>query len=282
MTTTSRSERAVGAAVAVAARYGLHVGHPHVLWDSNNIVVHLRPTPVVAKVARADGSWYAATLGRELAVGAHAATMGAPVAQPSPELPPEVHWHEGRALTFWRYYEHDASIHIDCAAAAAALKEVHRALASYVGALPRWRPDVPDLRAVLLDGHSRRLRERDRDFLIAQYERLRGELAGRELRRQAIHGSPHGYNRLCVGGRVVWIDLESACIGPQEWDAAHVGCPEAFEAADRRLLDLLGDLVSLKTAVACWARMDEAPDLAWHAAHHLGVLRSRSLRRKRS
>jgi Ser/Thr protein kinase RdoA (MazF antagonist) len=253
-----------------------------VLWDSNNTVVHLDPMPIVAKVARGGRGESAAALGRELAVGAHAARMGAPVAEPSPELPCEVHWHDGQALTFWRYYEHDPGVRVECAVAAAALDEVHRALSSFVGPLPRWRPDVPDLRAVLLKGHSRRLRERDRDFLIAEHERLSGELAGEELRRQPIHGSPHGYNRLCVDGRIVWIDLESACVGPLEWDAVHVGCPEAFGAADRRVLGLLDDLMRLKTAVACWARMDEAPDLAWHAAHHLGVLRSRSLGRKTS
>lgn len=278
--TTSHSERAVEAAVAVAARCGLRVGHPKVLWDTNNTVVHLYPAPIVAKVARSGDSESAAALDRELAVGAHVARMGAPVAEPSAELPREVHWHDGHALTFWRHYEHDPRARVECAVAAASLNEVHRALASFLGDLPRWRADMPDLRAVLLEEHSRRLRARDRDFLIAEYERLSTELAGKVLLRQAIHGSAHGYNRLCVGGRVVWIDLESACIGPPEWDAVHVGCPEAFGAADRRVLGLLDDLMRLKTAVACWARMDEAPDLAWHAAHHLGVLRSRSLRRQ--
>ena len=75
-----RSERAVAAAVAVAARHGISAGQPRVLWDSNNTVVHLHPAQVVAKVAanerRPEG---AVALSRELAVAAHLAALGAPV-----------------------------------------------------------------------------------------------------------------------------------------------------------------------------------------------------------
>jgi hypothetical protein len=50
--------------------------------------------------------------------------------------------------------------------------------------------------------------------------------------------------------------------------------------ASRTLRELFADIASVNTAIACWAWMDEAPDLAWHAAHHLGVPRSRRLRRR--
>jgi hypothetical protein len=96
---------------------------------------------------------------------------------------------------------------------------------------------------------------------------------------QPIHGAAHRYNLLDLGGRVLWIDLETACRGPLEWDVVHLGCSEPFPEADASLLDLLGDLTSLKVAIACWLRLDVAPDLAWHAAHHLGRLRARALRR---
>jgi hypothetical protein len=279
--TTPRSERAIGAAVAVAARHGVRVGQPHVLWDSNNTVVHLHPAPVVAKVAanerRRDG---AEALARELAVGMHRAGLGAPAAEPSPDLPCEVHWQDGLAMTFWRYYEHDPDAEAPCRVIAATLRELHQALRSFPGALPDFRAGIPDARAVFEQVRSRRLRERDRDFLVAEHDRLRAELDELAVRIQPIHGSPHGYNRLTVGGSILWIDMETTCLGPLEADIGFTGCHEEFPEAEPRLLALFADLTTANTAVACWARMDEAPDLAWHAAHHLGVLRSRSLRRR--
>jgi hypothetical protein len=278
---TPRAERAVRAAVAVATRHGLRVTSPDVLWDSNNTVVHLPPAPVVAKVAtnerRPDG---AVALARELAVGTHLAGLGAPAAEPSRELPPRVHGHDGLPMTFWRYYEHDSDANAPCPAVAAALRELHLALRSYPGPLHDFRASIPDARAVLAGGHSRRLRERDRDFLVAEHDRLRAEIDDVRFGLQPIHGSPHSYNRLTVGGRVVWIDFETVCLGPLEADIGFTGCRDEFPEADPRLLALFADLTSANTAVACWARMDEAPGLAWHAAHHLGVLRARRLVRR--
>ena len=49
--TPTIQDAAVRAAVTVAARFGLAAEEPVVLADGANIVVHLRPAPVVAKVA---------------------------------------------------------------------------------------------------------------------------------------------------------------------------------------------------------------------------------------
>ena len=99
-------EAAVRAAVTVATRFGLASDEPAVLADGANIVVHLRPAPVVAKVAastpsvRADNQDW---LQRELDVSAFLLAEGAPVAPPSPELPPVTHHHDGHVMSFWRY-----------------------------------------------------------------------------------------------------------------------------------------------------------------------------------
>lgn len=278
---TLRSERAVAAAVAEAARHGISAGQPRVLWDSNNTVVHLHPAPVVAKVAAnerpRDGG---GTLSREMAVAVHLAAVGAPAVEPSPEVPSQVHWQDGLEMTFWRYYEQDVDVQVPCETIADSLRELHHALRSFPGALPDFRAGIPDARVVFDRGHSRRLQRRDLDFLVEEHDRLRAELDQLEPQLQPIHGSPHGYNRLTLHGSVRWIDFETVCVGPIEADVGFVGCHEAFPEADPRLLALFAELTTANTAVACWARMDEAPDLAWHAAHHLGVMRSRSLRRR--
>jgi hypothetical protein len=63
-----RRARAVGAASAVGRSYGLDVGDPLVLADSNNTIVHVRPAPVVAKVGTTGIQHGPAVLDREPAV----------------------------------------------------------------------------------------------------------------------------------------------------------------------------------------------------------------------
>jgi hypothetical protein len=51
LSTEERRERAIKAATKIAATYRIKSDAPVVLKDSNNTVVHLAPSPVVAKVA---------------------------------------------------------------------------------------------------------------------------------------------------------------------------------------------------------------------------------------
>ena len=73
----------------VADEAGLRVRRPLVLRDATNLLVHLAPAPVVARVAtgtsaiRSGDAW----LARELAIAGHLAKVGAPVVAPSAELP---------------------------------------------------------------------------------------------------------------------------------------------------------------------------------------------------
>ena len=117
-------------AVAVARAHGLRVEAPVILRDQLNVLVHLRPAPVVARVAgtiavvRPGTAWQA----RELSVTAHLARAGAPVVAPSDELPPGPHEHNGRVISFWR---HAPAVEVDAAAAGEALAHCHEALRTY-------------------------------------------------------------------------------------------------------------------------------------------------------
>ena len=128
---------ALAAAVAVAEAHGLRCDDPVILRDQLNVLVHLRPAPVVARVAgpiarvRPGTTWQR----RELAIAAHLARAGAPVVAPSPELPPGPHEHEGRVLSFWTYAEViDAPA--DPVAAGEGLRFCHEALRDFHGSLP--------------------------------------------------------------------------------------------------------------------------------------------------
>ncbi|HEX6450547.1 MAG TPA: hypothetical protein VF060_13920 [Trebonia sp.] len=76
---------AVRAAVTVSARLGVACTEPTVLADGANVIIHLRPAPVVAKVPASTPAVRpdpAARLQRELDVAAFLIQAGIPVMPP--------------------------------------------------------------------------------------------------------------------------------------------------------------------------------------------------------
>jgi predicted trehalose synthase len=258
----------IEAAVGVASRFGLVVEDPLVLHDSNNTVVWLRPHAVVAKVA----TGHHRRLDLEMAVGRHLAACGAPVVAPADALPQMPHRLGGLEATFWTYEHQAEDQELDEEQLALALDQVHRALNTFPGALPDFDDELDSVATVLSDPvRSPALGTTDRALLLSALSLLRRDLAACASPQRALHGSPHNGNVLFVQGKVLFIDFETVCRGPLEWDLAHVGdgVLRAYPACfDSTALRLCQGLVSVKTAAWCWARY-EHKDLRWHARHHL-------------
>ena len=104
------SSQAIVAAVAVAEAHGIRCDLPEVVADGSNVLVHLKPAPVVARVATTTGlvrkpvEWW---LTLDLAMAGYLAAQNFPVVRPSVEVPPGPHLHDGLALSFWEFVEHD-------------------------------------------------------------------------------------------------------------------------------------------------------------------------------
>jgi hypothetical protein len=93
---------AARAAVAAAASLGVRCAEPALLADGANVIVHLRPSPVVAKVAASTTAIRpdpARWLQRELDLAAFLTRAGAPVMAPSPEVPATAHRAGGHVMT---------------------------------------------------------------------------------------------------------------------------------------------------------------------------------------
>jgi len=139
---------AVRAAVSVAAGLGVACTEPLVLADGANVVVHLSPSPVVAKVAastaavRADG---AAWLQRELDLAMFLSRADIPVMAPSSEVPAIVHHGGGQVMSFWTYLEPSGAGLASDATIGSMLRDLHAALRCCPGSPPVLAPlsDIP-------------------------------------------------------------------------------------------------------------------------------------------
>ena len=91
-----------------------------------------------------------------------------------------------------------------------------------------------------------------------------------------LHGSPHRGNIVVTRTGIWFLNFETACTSPLEWDLAHTGEGTARAYPGRPNPALLGvcrGLVSVKTAARCWAGYGH-PALRWHAEHHLAAVKT--------
>jgi len=212
---------ASGAAVSAAAGLGIACAEPVILADGANIIVHLSPAPVVAKVAastpevRPDS---AAWLQRELDAAAFLAAAGAPVMAPSPEVPAVTHRSGGLVMSFWPYLRPATEAPPGPATAGSMLRDLHAVLRSYPAAVPVLAP-LGDIPAFLARPRSQVSPARAA-ALAAAFTRLTAELDARPGPVQVLHGDAGAGNLMATAGGWIWHDFEDICSGPVAWDLA--------------------------------------------------------------
>jgi hypothetical protein len=86
-------------------------------------------------------------------------------------------------------------------------------------------------------------------------------IAGRGAVEQLLHGEPHRGNVLNTKSGPLFIDLETACRGPVEFDLAHVSreVSECYAGIDRALLDECRVLVLAMDAAWLLDPQDQFP-----------------------
>src|SRR5919199_1262808 len=232
--------RAVGAAMEVATGLDLAAADARVLHNSNKLTLRLLPCDVVARVA------------------------------------PRVYERHGFVVTLWTYYE-QVRQEVSPADYAKALERLHAGMAKVDVSVPHFSDRVVEAqRLVARPDRTPGLEDSERKLLASTLRSQRREISERSSGEQLLHGEPHAGNLLNTKSGPLFIDLETCCRGPVEFDLAHVPeeVSECYSGADRELLRACRLLVLAMVAAWRWDRDDEFPQGRRAGQELLGALRA--------
>ena len=215
----------LAAAQAVAREHGVACDEAVLIAAGSNVLVHLKPAPVVARVMTGTAvlhddveQW----LAREVAVGAFLAERTDLVVPPTDLLPPGPYEHDGLWMTMWKFVPHDEQAPPpEPRELGRSLRGLHAALADFPGDLAPLSEIRDWLERLLADLRpSPRLTQRDIDWLRFELDALTPAVFESSLSAQALHGDASMSNVLRTDSGLVWNDLEDVCAGPVAWDIA--------------------------------------------------------------
>ena len=266
--------RAVAAARSSAEALGLRVDDAIVLHASNRLAVRLLPCDVLARVAYAA---HRASAAFEVEVARRLAETDGPVAALEPRVAPRAYVRDGFAITLWTYFEPVAPRDVAPAEFALALARLHAAMRRVDLPARHCTDRVADAQHLIADrARTPELAEADRALLGNTLRELRGAIGDRGTPEQLLHGEPHPGNLLRTRHGLLFIDLETCCRGPVEFDLAHapeeVG--EHYPGVDRDLLRACRVLMLAMIATWRWDRDDQFPNGRHLGTAWLGQLRA--------
>lgn len=220
-------QRALAAARAVASDQGLPCEQAEVAYSGSNVMVHLRPSPVIARVMSGTVALHddpELWLSREVSVLEFLAPTRLAV-PPSPLIAPGPYESDGLWMTFWERVEHErgpAKVGSgDAERLGRALRDLHDALSSFPGELAGFadlKDDIERLRRHLRPAPG--LSAARIDSLGERLAALGETVFDTSLPAQALHGDASLTNLLRIPTGLVWNDFEDVFRGPVHWDLA--------------------------------------------------------------
>ena len=255
----SEVQRAVAAATSIVAALDLTVDDAIVLRNSNKLALRVLPCDVLARVAH---------VGHEVAqfevdLAQRLAETDSPVAALEPRVEPRVYERDGFAVTLWTYYEPVAPQEVSPADYADALERLHSGMRKLDVTAPHFTDRVAEAQQLVASrDHTPALADDDRALLSTTLRSLRRAIGDRGAAEQLLHGEPHPGNVLSTKTGPLFIDLETCCRGPIEFDLAHVPeeVSERYPDVDHELLRECRILMLAMIATWRWDRDDQLPD----------------------
>jgi thiamine kinase-like enzyme len=269
----SEDPRAVAAAMSIASSLDLTVDDAILLQDSNRLTLRLLPCDVLAQVAPVAHQ----VAQFEIELAQQLAESDSPVAALEPRVEPRVYERDGFVVTLWTYYEPATPQDVAPADYADALGRLHAGMRKLDVPTPHFTDRVEQAqRLVASRDDTPALADADRELLgntLRSLRRVIGERGGAE---QLLHGEPHPGNVLTTKNGLLFIDLETCCRGPVEFDLAHapdeVG--EHYPGVNQGLLRECRILVLAMITTWRWDRGDQFPDGRQLGIEWLGQIRA--------
>lgn len=267
------TSRAAAAVMSIASSLGLAAEDAAILHNSNKLTLRLLPCDVVARVAPV-----AYRLGPfEIPIAERLARLGSPVAHLDPRTAPIVHTRDGFEATFWTYYEPAPSNRVRPADYADALRRLHTGMRAVDVGAPHFMDRVGSAQRLLADrDRTPTLGEFDRALLAESLRTLAQAIGERGSCEQLLHGEAHPGNLLATTQGLVFVDFETCCRGPVEFDLAHA--PEEvsqyYPPVDQGLLRDCRALALALMTTWRWDRDDQLPNGAQLGLRWLSQLRA--------
>lgn len=250
---------AIEAATAAARALGLAADDALVLHDSNRAALRLLPCDTLARVATGP---HRAGMRFEAAVARKLAEAGAPVAGLDPRVRPAAYEQGEFVVSFWTFFETNPEP-LTAEASAAALERLHAAFRTVDLPAPHFTHRVAEAQRIVQDAElSPALGGADRKLLQDALRKLALLIQQRTTAEQLLHGEPHPGNLLNTLSGPLFIDLETCCRGPVEFDIAHADDTVAlhYPNADQTTVALCRALKLAMVAAWRWDKDDLFPN----------------------
>jgi hypothetical protein len=268
-----RAERAVAAVESAAVALELPTHNVNIIHNSTKLALHLLPCNVFARVAPIG---QAAQLALEIELAQQLAVTGAPAVALDPRVEPQVYQLDGFAVTWWTYYDTKSQGRLPPAGYADALVRLHAAMRSIDVVTPHFLDRVDEAEHLVANqDRTPALDTAGRDLLLDTFKSVRRALDRSGATEQLLHGEPHPGNILNTSVGPLFIDLETGCRGPVEFDVAHVprDVSEHYPDLNQDLLNECRRLVLAMVAAWRWDTNDEFPNGLHHGRAILDLLR---------
>lgn len=237
----------VETALAVANEIGLKAERAKLISSSSRSVILLDPCHVLAKVAPLSELSRSTT---EVLLARHIQRRQGPAVPPLSCADAGPHVRGESVVSLWEYAPSEADDDTLELAATAAYTELRVHLEEFTRPLPRFSEPIVTAREALSRGHvaglppeAKRLVERELSGIEL--------LDARQSDFRVLHGDPHIRNLTASFGKVLWIDLKSACLGPIEWDLSALPRAGHFGSVRPKLLARLRRIRSACVVVWC-------------------------------
>jgi aminoglycoside phosphotransferase (APT) family kinase protein len=269
----SEVPRAVAAAMSTASSLDLTVDDAIVLHDSNKLTLRLMPCDVLARVAPVahQVSQFEVELAQRLA------EPGCPVAALDPRVEPRVYESDGFVVTLWTYYEPATPREVSPTDYADALERLHAGMRKLDVPSPHFTDRVEHAQQLVASrDHTPALADADRELLGDTLRSVRRVISERGDAEQLLHGEPHPGNVLTTKNGLLFIDLETCCRGPVEFDLAHAPdeVSEHYPGVNQDLLRECRILVLAMIATWRWDQGDQLPNGRQLGAEWLSQIRA--------